>query len=211
MPLAVILFRLLTSLAQAGFSTPILRRAISIPAPLSVPPTTYWEGIDGTWNTFALQVGTPAQTSRVLISTALQESFVINPKACQFTTTNEQCNDLADNRGGVYNSNSSTTYENQGIYELRVEQNLDYAGTGLFGYESVALGYTGEAMPLLKHQIIGQVAVEDFWYGYFGLHPKSTNFTDLLQNVPSYMTSLYQQRLIPSVSWGYTAGAIYSP
>jgi hypothetical protein len=194
-----------------GLSVPSLaRRATTIPAPLSVPSTDYWEGMDGQWNTFAIRVGSPVQYSRVLISTASQESYVIHPKICDYITNATQCSLLEDSRGGVFNSNLSTTYETQGIYEIWMEKNLKYIANALYGYDEISLAYAGQGMPTLKHQIVGAISADTYQFGFFGLHPKSTNFTNITQNVPSYMSTLYDQKLIPSVSWGYTAGAIYS-
>lgn len=45
--------------------------------------------------------------------------------------------------------------------------------------------------------------------GNFGLNPKPTNWTSYEDSAPSYMTQLKEQNLIPSVSFGYTAGAQY--
>ncbi|MCJ1475099.1 hypothetical protein MMC13_003759 [Lambiella insularis] len=43
----------------------------------------------------------------------------------------------------------------------------------------------------------------------FGVNPKPTNFTSIGENQASYMTTLKDQNLIPSVSFGYTAGNQY--
>lgn len=61
----------------------------------------------------------------------------------------------------------------------------------------------------MKHQVVGGLAAKDFYLGEFGLGPKPTNFTDFDQNQPSFMWSLKNQSMIPSLSWGYTAGAQY--
>jgi hypothetical protein len=45
--------------------------------------------------------------------------------------------------------------------------------------------------------------------GVFGLGPKPTNFSDFNEPQPSYMWSLKNQSLIPSLSFGYSAGAPY--
>jgi hypothetical protein len=200
---------LLASLTH-GLSLPSLaRRATSIPAPLSVSPTDYWEGVDGQWSTFPLRVGSPAQVSRVLVSTAVQHSYVIHPKICEYVNKTV-CTQLADSRGGIYNSNVSTTYEKENIYQIYMEKNLNYVANALYGYDQIGLGYDGQGMPTLKHQIVGAMSVDIYQFGFFGLHPKGTNFTNFTQNIPSYMSTLKTQKLIPSLSWGYTAGAIYS-
>jgi hypothetical protein len=45
--------------------------------------------------------------------------------------------------------------------------------------------------------------------GTFGLSPRPTNFTNFDNPQPSYLTSLKSKNLIPSLSYGYTAGAPY--
>jgi hypothetical protein len=45
--------------------------------------------------------------------------------------------------------------------------------------------------------------------GVFGLGPQPTNFSDYNDPKPSYMWSLKNQSLIPSLSFGYSAGAPY--
>ncbi|KAF2671392.1 acid protease [Microthyrium microscopicum] len=176
------------------------------PTVISVTPAQNWEGIDGSWNTFALRVGTPPQVVRVLPSTNSQETWVIAPRACLYEDDKDAC---AEARGGVFNTNASTTFAQQGLYDLGLEKQLNYSGNAIFGYDTVALGYAGEGGPSLNHQIVGALAKEDYWFGHLGLHPKSTNFTNVTQNVPSFVASLRTEGLIPSVSWGYTAGAPY--
>jgi hypothetical protein len=183
-----------------------LNKRRTIPPPLSITPSENWEGIDGDWNTFVIRVGNPAQVVRVLVSTTSQVVWVIAPRACLYETDKNTCGGL---RGGLFYSNKSSTWQEEGIFDLYIEHQLNMTGTGLFGYDSVALGYVGQGGPSLQHQVVGNVAVEDFWFGHFGLHPKTTNFTDLSDNVPSYMSTLRAQNLIPSVSWGYTQGASY--
>lgn len=45
--------------------------------------------------------------------------------------------------------------------------------------------------------------------GLLGLTPRSSNFTSFNNPIPSFMQSLQEQSLIPSVSWSYTAGNQY--
>jgi hypothetical protein len=40
------------------------------PAPLSIPASLFWDGDDGWWSTFHVQVGTPGQTVRLLPGTS---------------------------------------------------------------------------------------------------------------------------------------------
>lgn len=56
---------------------------------------------------------------------------------------------------------------------------------------------------------VGATAWYDFYIGIFGVHPKPTNFTSFNDPYPSYMTLLKNDAQIPSLSFGYTAGAQY--
>jgi hypothetical protein len=179
------------------------------PSPIVFSPSEEWNGIDGQWNTFALRIGTPAQIVKVMISTTSQQTWAIHPLGCTVDFPGLSTSQCPNSRGGIYNSNTSTTYVKNGLYQLYIEENLNYTGNAEFGYDAIGLGFAGEGGPTLDHQIIGSLAVKGFWNGHFGIHPKTTNFTDYNQNVPSFMSTLKAQRLIPSVSWGFTQGAAY--
>jgi hypothetical protein len=203
---ALYAFGVLVVLGNRVKAVPSIERRATIPAPISLTPAENWEGIDGSWNTFAIRIGDPQQVVRVLISTTSQQTWVIDPLACTYAADKNAC---TDSRGDLFSRNKSTTWQEEGLYDLYIEHNLYLSGNADFGFDSVALGYLGQGGPNLKHQIVGALAVEDFWLGHFGIHPKSTNFTDLGDNVPSYMSTLKSQNLLPSVSWGYTQGAPY--
>lgn len=108
-----------------------------------------------------------------------------------------------------FNISQSTTWEEIGWYSLRIEQNLNLGSNGHFGYDTVSLGYEGEGGSTLKNTTVGTIATNDFWLGIFGLHPRPTNFSSFDEPSPSYMTLLKEQSYIPSLSYGYTAGAQY--
>jgi hypothetical protein len=181
-------------------------RAVA-PAPISFPPSQNWEGIDGSWNTFVLRVGTPEQTVRVAISTASQQTWVVDPRACpEDTASNQSC---ADSRGTTFNLEKSSTWKPVGLYDLWIESNLGLVGNAEYAYDTVGLAYPGEGGPTLSAQTVGAIATTSFYFGHFGINPKPTNFTNFTSQSPSYISSLKQQGQIPSVSWGYTAGAPY--
>ncbi|KAL8833217.1 MAG: hypothetical protein Q9170_004412 [Blastenia crenularia] len=178
----------------------------SLPPPISVAPSQYWEGDDGLWSSFYLQVGTPAQDVRVLISTSSQVSWIVlEGQAC--LAGDGTC---ANARGGLYNMNTSSTWEPNGFWQLGNERNLGIFANGLFGNDTIALGIQGSGGPTLSNQILATIGTEQFYLGMFAINPKRTNYTGIAeQGQASYMTSLHEQNLIPSLSFGYTAGAPY--
>lgn len=176
-------------------------------------------GIDGQWNTFTLRLGSQKSVSQVLPSTASQQIWVVNPKACERPyldpETNETTNtfdvDRSRDRGWAFNLSDSTTWKEQGFYYLWVGGNYGLYGRGLYGYDTVQPGIPGEEGPVVQNTTVGTLINNNFWLGHLGLHYKSTNFTTnmTVPPVPSYMTRLFEQRSIPSLSFGYTAGVQY--
>ena len=79
----------------------------------------------------------------------------------------------------------------------------------MFGNDTVSLAAPGSGGPTLQNQIVGGIAAQQFWLGMFGVNPKPTNFTNFTTEQTSYMMNLKEQDIIPSVSFGYTAGNQY--
>ena len=87
----------------------------------------------------------------------------------------------------------------------RLDPQLGFGGVGSYGLETVGFTDTFSA----PSQIVGVINTTEYWVGYLGLGIEPTNFTDA--NQPTLLTSLVEnQSLIPSHSYGYTAGAYYS-
>ena len=115
----------------------------------------------------------------------------------------------SNGRGLLFNPNTSSTWSQYGFYALGAEQNLGPSGSARYGNDTVGLGIQGSGGPSLPHQIVGALSTEIFYLGFFGVNPASTNFTQQEQGEASYMTTLKDQNLIPSLSFGYTAGNQY--
>jgi hypothetical protein len=150
-------------------------------------------------------VGTPTQDVRVLISTAGTATWVVVPEGC-IAGGPSNCADL---RGSEFNPNASSTWEFNNYYELEMESNLGYTGSGEFGFDTVGLGWQGSGGPALGHQVVAGIATDEFWLGSFGLTSRPTNFTDFNDPHPSFVQTLKNNTWIPSLAWSYTAGAPY--
>jgi hypothetical protein len=183
----------------------------TIPAPFVFQPSQVWDGDDGSWSTFIIRVGTPAQTFRVLPSTAGQETWIPVPEGC-LASDPENCGD----RRGVYpfqgkelgfQYNASSTWKNIGLYDLILETNLNYTGNGLYGFDTVGTMVDGGLV--LEQQIVAGIATKDFLLGVLGLGPKPSNFSNFEHPQPSFVQTLKDQNKIPSLSYAYTAGAPY--
>jgi len=131
--------------------------------------------------------------------------WTINPEGCAVT-------DLSNceySRGGFFITNQSSTWDEIGIYELLIneEKLLGYDGSAEYGYDTVTLGWPGNNGPTFEKQVVAGMTTNGFWLGVFPLNPWPVNFTTLTDSSPSLMTSLKNESIIPSLTWGYTAGA----
>ncbi|KAH7357295.1 peptidase aspartic [Rhexocercosporidium sp. MPI-PUGE-AT-0058] len=208
--LSLILF--CVQLANAGLNASL--------APLSIPPSLYWDGNDGWWSTFQIQVGTPGQTVRLLPGTSASAGstiWVVISEGC--VDVNPTLQNCPNERGYLFQSNVSTTWSTQGlqngidgaIFSLNTyeESFLGRSGNGSYGYDTINLGVPGSGLPSLQKQVVAGIWTNDFYLGNLGLSPVPFNFTTLNNPQQSMLSSLYNQSLIPSRSWAYTAGAHY--
>ncbi|KAI0453356.1 aspartic peptidase domain-containing protein, partial [Xylaria acuta] len=184
------------------------------PKAVVISPSEYFEGNDGPWSTFDLRVGNPEQDVRVIVSTASPESFVVlSDYGCStsvFETVPDNC---AVSRGKLFNPNESSSWHELGLFGINedgvgLEANLGYSQRSTFATEHLGLGLTG---PSLDNQIVAGIATaEPFYLGLFGLNNQPVNFTSLgNSSSPSFLTTLKDNGVIPSLSWSYTAGAKY--
>jgi hypothetical protein len=79
----------------------------------------------GQWSTFAVSVGNPQQASRVMISTSAYETWVVGPLGCP-SQFGQNC---PGKRGGIFETNGSTTWQNINTFTTSLENNLGYNST----------------------------------------------------------------------------------
>ncbi|TVY17027.1 hypothetical protein LARI1_G006003 [Lachnellula arida] len=187
-------------------------------SPLVVPPSQYWDGVDGKWSSVALRLGSPAQSVRAIVSTNSPQTFVVLPQGCDTIAIDPVPPNCASGRGGLFNPNTSTTWQDQGLFGINsdgvgLEAALGYTQYADYGLEDVGLGFSGGGIntPTLKNQTVSGIAsVSPIYFGLFGLGTQPVNYSSIGNfSAPSYFSSLKAQNLIPSLSWSYTAGAQY--
>lgn len=160
------------------------------------------DGYDGPWSSFTIGVGTPAQFLRVLVSTFSPGTVVVLPNGCVLDDT--IC-PIA--RGKLFDNGTSKTWSdfNVSIYPFQ-----DPSLTALLGNDTLTLGAAGNTGPSLTNQVIFGIADDRKYYlGMLGLSKASTILSKGEKGQPSFITSLRDQNIIPSLSFGYTAGASY--
>ena len=189
-------------------------------APYSVPPSQQFDGNDGSWSTFEISVGVPGQDFRVLPSTRGGVTYVISPEGCNQPTDPANCANLrgAEIFGSTQNTGfqveKSTQWSAIGQYEVNLESALNMTAEGLFGFDNVALAAAADVtsdsnVPELNHQVVAAVADMDYFMGILPLGTVESSFSSLSEPQDSLMWDLRNSSRIPSLSYAYTAGAIY--
>lgn len=80
----------------------------------------------------ALRLGSPPQSLRAIVSTNSPQTFVVLPQGCDTIAIDPIPPNCASGRGGLFNPNTSTTWQDQGLFGINSD------GVGL----EAALGYT---------------------------------------------------------------------
>lgn len=126
--------------------------------------------------------------------------------------TSEDPKNCSDTRGQLFDTGRSSSWLDQKTWTLSEETNLNISpnDTGNYGYESLGITQveTSQTSNLtLGHQVIAAIETKDFYLGSLGLTPRVPNFYQNTQG--NFLQSLKDKQNIPSLSYGYTAGAYY--
>lgn len=167
-------------------------------------------GNDGTWSPFLVKVGTPPSLLRLLASTEIPETWVIIPQGCPPNALN-----CSDARGGIFDSDGSRTWSyktgiyNTSIFQITTEINLQLNNAAVYGFDTVQIGSPGIDNATVDHQVVAGIVTQDFYLGSLGLHNRQILFNGDQQGLPSFISLLSSSKQIPSLSYGFTAGASY--
>jgi hypothetical protein len=185
--------------------------------PLAFSSSEFWSRCNGNWSSFVVRIGTPEQDFRVLPSPSTGAVFVPDIAGC--LRRDDRPYNCAELRGVVnstyamgFQPDSSRTWANEGVFEAHLGTEFGFNASARYGRDIVGLmvPHSGAPKPL-ANQTVGSLAdLRPFFVGFFGLSPKPINFSNYDEPRPSYLTSLKNAQNIPSLSYGYTAGASYS-
>ena len=119
---------------------------------------------------------------RVLVSFIAEETWVISANKTKGGCLATDPSSCAQARGGLFSTNSSTTWQDKGMWALPIERNLQgYTSiheAGDFGFDAMGLGLAGSGGIRFESQTIAAIATKDFYLGHLGLNRDRVNFTD---------------------------------
>lgn len=102
--------------------------------------------------------------------------------------------------------NQSSSWTAVGDRQLMTESYLGVTSNGNYGMDTVGLGIDTATGLTSDHNVVAGVLTEPFYLGQVGLKPSNATVRN---GNASFMARLKDANLIPSLSYGYTAGAIY--
>ncbi|KAF2675127.1 acid protease [Microthyrium microscopicum] len=213
-------------LSSLAFGVLTLSSAINA-EPVVFEPTGQWQGNDGPWSTFNVQVGEPAQTIAVLPVPYRNALVVVGPEACP---TDPQFASCGQDRGGTYNRTASSTWQNVDSMKWDPTESVVLPPTrknSANGNNMVQPGSTAPNGPVSMHkfgydQIKGlpgkngtaswQVPNQGIlsltgMYPFIGMMGLGTKFSGTSKNPTSFFDNVRIANNLKSVSWSYTAGS----
>jgi len=108
----------------------------------------------------------------------------------------------SDSRGQTFARNASSSWSTQrlsngGLFQLNTfeESYLGLTGNGYYGFDTVSLG---SGIPTLQNQLIAGIGTNSYWLGSLGLSPLGFNITTLNDPIPSLLSNLRNESLVPS-------------
>lgn len=187
---------------------------------LNIAPSEYWDGNDGPWSTFNLNVGTQAQKLRVLPVTSQSVVWVVLEQGCPSQYPGN-CPSL---RGNIFDPSPSKDIswspqqptDGQAYFAIPhdsesslpdYQDELDVEA----GVDTISLDWSGKDAPLaLNTQVVAGFAAELPWLGVLGLSGRPSHIFNYSTTEYSPLQSLVANDSISGLYWAYTAGKRYA-
>ena len=169
---------------------------------------SFSQGNDGLWSTVNITVGSPPQTLQVLPATQIPEIWTVIPLGCGSLDPSN----CTQGRGGTFDVSKSSSWISKAAYALQAESNLGYtknSDNGNYGFDTIGVGKPGAGNVSVDGQVVAGLATKDFYLGNLGLASRSISFNSDTDAKPSFLSSLRNRSLIPSLAYSFTAGASY--
>ena len=158
-------------------------------------------GNDGPWSVFSVGVGTPAQPVYLLVATGATQTLVVGLDGCPSSVT-ASVPDCSNVRGRLFDRTRSSSWHDAGIADITAQQVFGIYKQAAYGNDSLSLG--GGSQTVVPNQAVGAFNAPEYWLGTLGVGVQQSN-----GGQASLLSSLKGQGTIPSLSYGYTAGASY--
>ena len=168
------------------------------------------DGDERPWSTFFMNIGTPPQAVRLVPSISGSGILPILKSGC----TPQLPASCQERRGSLFDPSSSSTWSELGLSKPDIaEDALGHGGNNAsVGFDTATFGAMSNNQLITNpqvHQIIEGITTMEIFLGVIGISPYPINISSSEYANSSLLANLKNQSSIPSLSWGYTAGATY--
>lgn len=199
---------------------------LPIPRPQVLTPSGTFEGNDGKWSTFTINIAGDGegqgQNFHVLVSTSSPMALV---PAQTWWCTSDECAKSRGIMGSIKGqqalgfSDQTGEWKSEGLYTLPLADaywfsqslllpNRNATWNGEWGTTTVGLGQASKQSNTISDQLIAIHYTEDLFLGSLGLSVGKVGFGSAQK--PTFLSALASHTdIIPSLSYGFTAGASY--
>jgi hypothetical protein len=183
---------------------------------LSIAPSQQFEGNDGSWSTFNVNVGTAPQKLRVLPATSQSFVAVVRREGC----INIPVPNCDTARGGppLFNSSQDLTFTRQSAPDGQQSFYLPFdseSALGIFqvpaivGLDTISIDTNVSTTPNLTSQVVATYNNPNPWLGMLGVRGNPNHILGMNSQQLSPLGALQATGSIPSRYFGYTAGKSY--
>ena len=111
----------------------------------------------------------------------------------------------------AFEPGASSSWQSLGTFTLALEAegSLGYSGDADYGLDTITLGSGVSDGAIISDQLIAGLATDLLYLGGLGMHPTPLNLSNSKSTYPSVIGHLHDQNAIPSLTYAYTAGAVY--
>lgn len=187
------------------------------PVPLLVDPSGEFDGNDGPWSTFFINIGGDGegggQTFRVHISTSSPITLVpIESGWCDEDCSVDRGVEIFKGTQTLGLEEDHASWQRAGIYDYPEMDGWfnETSPKGVWGLDNVGLGQSSKDSWIVTEEYVVGSSDKNFYMGYFGLAAGPISPGAGIDSINPFLTKLTRTDTIPSISYGYTAGASYS-
>ncbi|KAF1960901.1 hypothetical protein CC80DRAFT_266982 [Byssothecium circinans] len=185
------------------------------PKPYVLPASNEWDGNDGKWSTFLINLGDDehgrGQNFRVLVSTSSPVTIVPGQSDwCNQECSKERGTQLFDNKQTLgFEDKSSYAWNEAGLFNIPLPHWWSMNKTDAkWGSENVGLGPSSTTSPILAKQNVLLGQDKNLFMGSLGL--SNVAVISGKDSKSGFLVNFAKSaEMIPSVSYGYSAGASY--
>jgi hypothetical protein len=171
--------------------------ATAQPSPISLTASETWGGSDGNWSAFTISVGTPPQ-SLVVVPATSETGFRV-PLSTTCSANSSQCSSFQPDLSATWVASNATAG-----FDVLFDGSRSLGNQSIGNVSESTTDNAADRVGYIGLGAVPSILLGTGLWSYVNVAGAKANVQDA-----SFIQSLYTQKSIPSLSYGYTAGAWY--